>query len=53
MLLSDMQTAGRIGPDWSILATDISHRVLLSAKQAIYPQDRLREVSDERLRRSA
>ena len=51
MLLSDMQTAGRIGPDWSILATDISHRVLLSAKQAIYPQDRLREVSDERLRR--
>lgn len=51
MLLSDMQTAGRIGPDWSILATDISHRVLLSAKEAIYPQDRLRAVSPERLRR--
>lgn len=51
MLLSDMQTAGRIGPDWSILATDISHRVLLSAKEGVYPQDRLRAVSAERLRR--
>ncbi|MGI9134334.1 MAG: CheR family methyltransferase [Rhodoferax sp.] len=51
MLLADMQTAGRIGPDWSILATDISHRVLLSAKEAVYPQDRLRAVSPERLRR--
>jgi chemotaxis protein methyltransferase CheR len=51
MLLMDMQIAGRVGPDWSILATDISHRVLLSAKEAVYPQDRLREVSPERLRR--
>ncbi|AGX87589.1 chemotaxis methyltransferase CheR [Candidatus Symbiobacter mobilis CR] len=51
MLLSDMQTQGRIGPDWSILATDISHRVLLSAKEAIYPVDRLRAVSPDRLRR--
>jgi chemotaxis protein methyltransferase CheR len=51
MLLSDMQVQGRVGPDWSILATDISHRVLLSAKEAIYPEDRLRAVSPERLRR--
>jgi chemotaxis protein methyltransferase CheR len=51
MLLSDMQVQGRIGPDWSILATDISHRVLLSAKEAVYPEDRLRAVSPERLRR--
>ena len=51
MLLSELQTAGRIGPDWSILATDISHRVLLSAKEAVYPNDRLREVSPERLKR--
>ncbi len=51
MLLTDMQTQGRIGPDWSILATDISHRVLLSAKEAVYPVDRLRAVSPERLRR--
>jgi chemotaxis protein methyltransferase CheR len=51
MLLSDLQISGRIGPDWSILATDISHRVLLSAKEAVYPQDRLRAVSPERLRR--
>jgi chemotaxis protein methyltransferase CheR len=47
MLLADMQTMGRIGPDWHILATDISHRVLLSAKEAVYPQDRLRAVSPE------
>lgn len=51
MLMADMQTQGRIGPDWSILATDISHRVLLSAKEAVYPVDRLRAVSPERLRR--
>ena len=51
MLLSDLQVAGRIGPNWSILATDISHRVLLSAKEAVYPEERLRDVSPERLRR--
>ena len=51
MLMTDLQVAGRIGPNWSILATDISHRVLLSAKEAVYPQDRLRAVSPERLRR--
>ena len=51
MLMNDLQVSGRIGPDWSILATDISHRVLLSAKEAVYPQDRLRAVpprSEER-----
>lgn len=51
MLLSDMQISGKVGPDWSILATDISHRVLLSAKEAVYPDDRLRAVSPERLKR--
>jgi chemotaxis protein methyltransferase CheR len=51
MLLADMQHAGRVGPGWSILATDISHRVLLSAKQAVYPVDRLRNVPPERLKR--
>jgi chemotaxis protein methyltransferase CheR len=51
MLLSDMQVSGRIGPNWSILATDISHRVLLSAKEAVFPEDRLRAVTPERLRR--
>ncbi len=51
MLMSDLQVMGRIGPDWSILATDISHRALLSAKEAVYPADRLRAVSPERLRR--
>ncbi|OGB35063.1 MAG: hypothetical protein A3F78_19090 [Burkholderiales bacterium RIFCSPLOWO2_12_FULL_61_40] len=51
MLLADMQAMGKIGPDWSILATDISHRVLLSAQEAVYPEERLRAVSPERLRR--
>ncbi len=51
MLMADMQVSGKIGPDWSILGTDISHRVLLSAKEAVYPEDRLRDVSPERLRR--
>ena len=51
MLLADMQTIGKVGPDWSILGTDISHRVLLSAKEGVYPVDRLRAVSPERLKR--
>lgn len=51
MLMSDLQVSGRIGPNWSILGTDISHRVLLSAKEAIFPEDRLRAVPQERLRR--
>jgi chemotaxis protein methyltransferase CheR len=51
MLLADMQTQGRIGDDWSILGTDISDRVLRSASQAIYPQERLRNVTPERLKR--
>ena len=51
MLLADLQQAGRIGADWHILGTDISHRVLLAAKEAVYPEDRLRNVSPERLRR--
>jgi chemotaxis protein methyltransferase CheR len=51
MLLSDMQAAGRVGTNWSILATDISHRVLVSAKEAVFPQDRLRAVTPDRLRR--
>jgi chemotaxis protein methyltransferase CheR len=51
MLLIDLQQSGRIGTEWSILATDISHRVLLSAKEGVYPEERLRNVSPERLRR--
>ena len=51
MLLADLQMQGRIGPDWSILATDISDRVLRSAVDAIYPADRLREVTPQRLQR--
>jgi len=51
MLLSDMQMQGRIGSQWSILGTDINDSVLRGAIDAIYPEDRLRQVSDERLRR--
>jgi chemotaxis protein methyltransferase CheR len=51
MLMNDLQIAGRIGAGWSILGTDISHRALLSAKEAVFPQDRLRAVTPERLKR--
>jgi len=51
MLLADMNQQGRIGADWSVLGTDISDRVLQSAAAAIYPQDRLRAVTPERLKR--
>ena len=51
MLLADMAQQGRIGGAWSVLGTDISDRVLQSAAQGIYPEDRLRNVSPERLKR--
>ena len=51
MLLSDLQQMGRIGADWSLLGTDISERVLRSAVGAIYPEERLRHVTPERLKR--
>ena len=51
MLLHDMQQQGRLCNQWSILGTDISDRVLRSASEAIYPEDRLRHVSPERLKR--
>jgi chemotaxis protein methyltransferase CheR len=51
MVLADLQQQGRIGEDWSVLGTDISDRVLRSAQQGIFPNERLREVSRERLKR--
>lgn len=51
IVLADMQQAGRIDEDWSVLGTDISDRVLRSASQGVFPNERLREVSPERLRR--
>ena len=53
MLLADLQQAGLIGSDWSVLGTDISDRVLHSAVAAIYPEERLRLVPADRLRRHA
>jgi chemotaxis protein methyltransferase CheR len=51
MLLSDLQARGAIGSDWSILGTDISDRVLRCASEAVYPEERFREVAQERLKR--
>jgi chemotaxis protein methyltransferase CheR len=51
MLLADLQQRNVLGADWRILGTDISDRVLRSAVEAVYPEDRLRNVSPERLRR--
>lgn len=51
MLLADMQLKGRIGAEWYVLGTDISDRVLRTASAAIYPADRLRNVSPEQLKR--
>ena len=51
MLLADLQQQSRIGSDWRILGTDISDRVLRSAIEGVYPLERLRHVSPERLKR--
>jgi chemotaxis protein methyltransferase CheR len=51
MLLSDLQQQGHLGDHWSVLGTDISDRVLRSAAEAIYPEDRLRQLSPGQLRR--
>ena len=51
MLLADLQQKGQIGAEWSILGTDISDRVLRSAGDAVYPEERLRNVSPERMKR--
>ena len=51
ILLSDLQERGDIGRDWSILGTDISDRALRSANEAVFHEERLRNVSEERLKR--
>jgi chemotaxis protein methyltransferase CheR len=51
MLLADLHQRGRIGGEWSILGTDISDRVLQSAVTGIFPEERLRNVSPELLKR--
>ena len=51
MLLADLAQQGHVGADWNVLGTDISDRVLSSAARGIFPEDRLRGVSPERLQR--
>ena len=50
MVLEDLRRTGR-GPDWEILGTDISPRVLEQAVAARYPMDRAKGISEDRLRR--
>ena len=51
MVLSDLALQGHIDDDWSVLGTDISDRVLRSAREGVYPEERLRHVSTQRLKR--
>ena len=51
MLLAETQMKGLIDPRWNILGTDISDRVLRAAAQGVFPVERLREVTPERLKR--
>jgi chemotaxis protein methyltransferase CheR len=48
MLLSELQQAGRIGADWTVLGSDISERRLRAAAEALYAEPRL---APDRLRR--
>lgn len=51
MLLGDLQRAGRIGADWSVLGTDIGANRLQAAATGLYAPARLRQVTPERLQR--
>jgi chemotaxis protein methyltransferase CheR len=51
MVLADLQLQGQISPAWRVLGTDISDRVLRAACEAVYPEERLREVTPQRLKR--
>ncbi len=54
MLLADLQAAGRVGADWTVLGTDISARRLRSAQGALYAEAPLRrQVAAGRLQRHA
>ena len=50
MVLEDLRRTGR-GPEWEILGTDISPKVLEQAVAGRYPMDRARGISEDRLRR--
>ncbi|CAN5226933.1 chemotaxis protein CheR [soil metagenome] len=51
MLLSEMQVKGQVAEGWSILGTDISDRALQTAVRGIYPEERVRNVPPQLLRR--
>jgi chemotaxis protein methyltransferase CheR len=50
MVLEDLRRARR-GPEWEILGTDVSPKVLQQAAAARYPMDRAKGIPPERLRR--
>lgn len=39
-----LEALGRIPPDFRILATDLDSRVLATARQAVYPQDKIKGI---------
>lgn len=51
MVLADMARRGALTDAWSVLATDVSDSALRCAVEGVYPADRLRDVSPDRLRR--
>jgi len=51
MLLSDLRSQGRIGGNWSVLATEASEGALYRAIEGAYPAQRLRNVDAQRIRR--
>ena len=51
MLLTDLEMQGRTRPGWSVLATDISDQVLREAIEAVFPAERLRELTPQQLKR--
>ncbi len=51
MLLADLEARRRVQPGWRVLATDVSDQVLRMAREAVFPEERLRHVSPEQLKR--
>lgn len=51
MVLADLCASGHVDNNWSVLGTDISHKVLRSAVEGVFPASRLHLVSEQRLKR--
>lgn len=51
MAMTAVEVFGSFSPPVSIIATDLDTRVLETAKAGIYPQDRINDLSPERVKR--